>query len=126
MHNFQKSSRHDRQKTCEHESMIHRAPLIDVRHTSHSYEFCENRVACVDLSNFSSSGNNDPGVGWLMLSNALGRYPDSKIDDVLDGSLSLDHRNQIQLLQEVTAAYPLYPGIQHAFTLFPLICQTGA
>ena len=50
MHNFQKSSRQERQKTCEQESMMQRAPLMEVRHTSQLKAVCENRAASVDLS----------------------------------------------------------------------------
>lgn len=67
MQSPQKSSKHDLQKTCEQESITQRTPLIDVRHTWHSYELAEKRAACVDVSNVSSSGSNSCGVGCGML-----------------------------------------------------------
>lgn len=44
---FQKSSRHGRQKTCEHDNETQRAPLIDVRHISQLYDVCEKRACSV-------------------------------------------------------------------------------
>ena len=64
IHNFQKSSRHDRQKTWVHDSRKHFDPFRLVKHIEHRYEFFANSSDFDDVSCACNIDTRACGAVW--------------------------------------------------------------